>query len=161
MCVCVCVQVFSAVGLDIETRTRLEHLPETEIHKYKSISPLQDFLGVAQDLTPSSLTPAVESLPQSTESPVVAKTLPCLSMEEYFTEPKDKDEYDGKRVWFIWVGCGLTSPFLTLGIGRTPVVHTKVQKLKGNVCLAEDFPMSLQDHLMPIIDLMVCGWVGV
>ena len=34
-------------------------------------------------------------------------------------------------------------------------VHKRVQKLKATVSLAENFPLSLQDQLMPILDLMV------
>ena len=41
------------------------------------------------------------------------------------------------------------------GIGRPPEVTTKTQKLKATVCLAENFPLDLQEQIMPIIDLMV------
>lgn len=34
-------------------------------------------------------------------------------------------------------------------------VAPRVQKLKATVWLAEDFPLSLQEQIMPIIDLMV------
>ena len=44
-------------------------------------------------------------------------------------------------------------PFIALG--RAPEVSTRTQKLKATVCLAEDFPLSLQEQIMPIIDLMV------
>lgn len=40
-------------------------------------------------------------------------------------------------------------------LGRAPEVSTRTQKLKATVCLAEDFPLSLQEQIMPIIDLMV------
>lgn len=90
------------MGLDIETRSRVEHLPEAEMHKFKSINPLQDFLGAAQDHTPSASIPAIQDPAQSTESQVMSKkAVPLLSMEEYFTPPEDKDEYDGKRTWFV------------------------------------------------------------
>ncbi len=32
------------------------------------------------------------------------------------------------------------------GIGRAPEVTTRTQKLKATVCLAEDFPLNLQDQ---------------
>ena len=41
------------------------------------------------------------------------------------------------------------------GIGRSVEVASRVQKLKATVWLAEDFPLSLQEQIMPIIDLMV------
>lgn len=49
-------------------------------------------------------------------------------------------------------------PSPSLAISVDPEVHTKVQRLKATVSLAETFPLSLQDQIMPIIDLMV-SWV--
>ena len=159
-------QVFSAVGLDIMTRTRVEHLPETDKHKHKSINPLQDFLGATQDHA-SSTNVAIEAPPTVT----LAQTKPLNTMEEYFTKPVDEEEYDGEKnegrrgrgveasKWVVLMGVSVCLSVclsgVLLGIGRQPEVNTRVQKLKANVCLAEDFPMSLRDHIMPIIDLMV------
>ena len=41
-------------------------------------------------------------------------------------------------------------------MGRPVEVASRVQRLKATVWLAEDFPLSLQEQIMPIIDLMVC-----
>ena len=89
------------------TNTRVEHLPETEKKKHKSINPLQDFLGAAHDHAQSNNLPAIEAPPTSSQSKSTsedggaeeggASTKPRLSLEEYFTEPKDKSEYDGKH----------------------------------------------------------------
>lgn len=79
------------------TNTRVEHLPETEKKKHKSINPLHDFLGAAHDHAQSNNFPAIEP-PNNTdgkEDEGGASIKPRLSMEEYFTEPKDKKEYDG------------------------------------------------------------------
>ena len=97
-------QVFTATGLDIVTNTRVEHLPETEKKKHKSINPLQDFLGAAHDHAQSNNLAAIEAPPTSSPSKSDdsgaeeggASNKPHLSLEEYFTEPKDKTEYDGK-----------------------------------------------------------------
>ena len=88
------------------TNTRVEHLPETEKKKHKSINPLQDFLGAAHDHAQSNNLPAIEAPPTSSQSKSDddgggaekggASHKPRLSLEEYFTEPKDKTEYDGK-----------------------------------------------------------------
>ena len=52
--------------------------------------------------------------------------------------------------------CGLSlSCVILLALSRTPEVNRRVQKLKATVSLAETFPLSLQDQIMPIIDLMV------
>ncbi|KAG8195274.1 hypothetical protein JTE90_028425 [Oedothorax gibbosus] len=39
-------------------------------------------------------------------------------------------------------------------IGRPREVNTKIQKFKGTIWLCEDYPLSLQEQLIPIIDLM-------
>ena len=88
------------------TNTRVEHLPETEKKKHKSINPLQDFLGAAHDHAQSNDLPAIEAPPTSSQNKSDgggggtkeggASNKPRLSLEEYFTEPKDKTEYDGK-----------------------------------------------------------------
>ena len=41
------------------------------------------------------------------------------------------------------------------GMGRPVEVASRVQRLKATVWLAEGFPLSLQEQIMPIIDLMV------
>ena len=84
------------------TNTRVEHLPETEKKKHKSINPLQNFLGAAHDHAQSNDLPAIEAPPTSSPSGSAdeeggASNTPHLSIEEYFTEPKDKTEYDGKH----------------------------------------------------------------
>lgn len=90
-----CFQVFGSTGLEIVTQTRVEHLPETEKHKQRSINPLQDFLGAAQDH--SAGVPAIEAPPKPTTPTAEAKPVPShLTMEEYFTEPLNKENYDGE-----------------------------------------------------------------
>lgn len=123
-------KVFGSSGLEIVTQTRVEHLPEGEKRKQHSINPLQDFLGAAQDHG----TPAIEAPPQTTPIHVEESKTVKLALEEYFTEPLDRKEYDV--------------------LYRPPEVNMRVQKLKATVGIAEHFPLSLQDQIMPIIDLM-------
>ena len=92
------------------TNTRVEHLPETEKKKHKSINPLHDFLGAAHDHAQSNNNlPAIEPAPPNSANSAAtgdggggagtdeggASNKPHLSLEEYFTEPRDKKEYDG------------------------------------------------------------------
>lgn len=57
-----------------------------------------------------------------------------VTMEEYF----DPDVDLGKR-----------------DIGRRPKeISTKIQKFKATLWLCEDYPLSLADQIMPIVDLM-------
>ena len=87
-------KVFSASGLDIVTKTRVEHLPEAEKHKHKSVNPLQDFLGGGQDGIPAlDHAASIGGQPPPAE---VTDSAPRLSMEEYFHPPEDPKEYDGR-----------------------------------------------------------------
>ncbi len=80
------------------TRTRVEHLPETEKTKHKSVSPLQDFLGTSQDHPVNNL-PALPSPVAESQHPPRdegGRGDPTqLSMEEYFSPPSNPKDYDG------------------------------------------------------------------
>lgn len=39
-------------------------------------------------------------------------------------------------------------------IGRPKEVNVKVQKFKANLWLCEDYPLSLPEQILPIVDLM-------
>lgn len=76
------------------TKTRVEHLPEAEKHKHKSVNPLQDFLGGGQDGIPAlDHAATIAGQPPPVE---VSDSAPQLSMEEYFRTPEDPKEYDGR-----------------------------------------------------------------
>lgn len=80
----------------------MEHLPESEKHKQKSVNPLQDFLGAAQDHA-ASMPAIMEAPPIETNSAQkeASETTPRLTMEEYFTAPSDQDEYDGQYTYVL------------------------------------------------------------
>ena len=131
-------KVFNATGLDIVTKTRMEHVPEAKRPSFKNTNPIQNLLGTHGD---DGSTPIHEFLdvPQIEEAmpPPITSTVMTegsLSMQEYFQEPKDHTAYDA--------------------IGRAVVENAQVQPLKAKVYLAENYPLSLQDQIMPIIDLM-------
>ena len=42
-------------------------------------------------------------------------------------------------------------------IGRPIEQATKTQRFKAQLCLCEDFPLSLQEQVVPIIDLMAAS----
>ena len=44
---------------------------------------------------------------------------------------------------------------VSVAIGHPVEVYSKVQSLKATVWLAEEHPLSLQDQIMPVIELMV------
>ncbi|KAI5639135.1 hypothetical protein NE865_08335 [Phthorimaea operculella] len=71
----------------------------------------------------------LEDSPQSSRSR--EDLSPPVSWEEYFSEaPLEKD------------------------IGRPRDISTKVQKFKATLWLCEDYPLQLQEQIMPILDLM-------
>lgn len=62
---------------------------------------------------------------------------PCaISLVEYFDDTVDLGARD---------------------IGRPIDQKTKVQKFKANLSLCENYPLSLQEQVMPIIDLMAAN----
>eukprot|EP00731_Ephydatia_muelleri_P023640 Em0015g1223a len=131
-------KVFNASGLDIVTKTRMEHLPEAKRPSFKNTNPLQNLLGTSGEDGSTSIHDFLDvpQIEEATPPPVISTVMAegSLSMHEYFQEPKDRSAYDA--------------------IGRTVVENSQVQPLKAKVYLAEDYPLSLQDQIMPIIDLM-------
>jgi len=61
-------------------------------------------------------------------------TNPCnITPEEYFDSEVDLGDRD---------------------IGRPKEVNVKIQKFKANLWLCEDYPLSLPEQILPIVDLM-------
>lgn len=59
---------------------------------------------------------------------------PCnITAEEYFDETIDLNGRD---------------------IGRPKEVNVKIEKFKANLWLCEQYPLSLQEQILPIVDLM-------
>ena len=148
-------QVFGASGLDIVTKTRVEHLPEAEKHKHKCANPLQDFLGGGEDGIPAlDHAASISGQPPAAE---VSNLAPRLSLAEYFRKPQDRKEYDGGQLCLALPECHTNLFFSSspAAIGRPVEESSRVQKLKATVWLGEGFPLSLQEQIMPIIELMV------
>lgn len=122
-------KVFSATNVELITKTRTEHLTETDKARCRSNkTPLQNFLGIA-DVSEGQAAAA------SPSKDIAGK---CgnpynITAEEYFDESVDLNDRD---------------------IGRPKEVNIKVQKFKANLWLCEDYPLSLQEQILPIVDLM-------
>ncbi|KAL5017031.1 hypothetical protein ScPMuIL_006620 [Solemya velum] len=124
-------KVFSASNVELVTKTRVEHLTEQEKIKARknSRTPLETFLGVAEEH--SKITGACNGdVSSQTKNPS------CISPEEYFDKDIDLQGRD---------------------IGRPIEQSTKTQKFKATLWLCEDFPLSLQEQVVPIIDLMAAS----
>ncbi|CAG9856866.1 unnamed protein product [Phyllotreta striolata] len=123
-------KVFSASNVELVTKTRTEHLTETDKARCKNQkNPLQNFLGIAE-VTESQ----AASLLQNEE--FTNSSNPCnITPEEYFDRNVDLDAQ--KR-----------------DIGRPKEMSIKVQKFKANLWLCENYPLSLPEQILPIVDLM-------
>ncbi|KAK9887875.1 hypothetical protein WA026_000180 [Henosepilachna vigintioctopunctata] len=121
-------KVFGATNVELITKTRTEHLTESDKARCKSNkTPLQNFLGIAE----------VEENQNSTLPPhevLVNSTNPSnITPEEYFDPSVDLKGRD---------------------IGRPKECNVKVQKFRANLWLCEEYPLSLPEQILPIVDLM-------
>ncbi|XP_068633319.1 ankyrin repeat domain-containing protein 13D [Battus philenor] len=122
-------KVFSANNVELVSKTRSEHLPKSERARAAPRAPLAGLLALADREAGSPLlTPEQEEEPRPSRS---CEDLRPVTWSEYFgEEPLDKD------------------------IGRPRESTTKVQKFKATLWLCEDYPLELQEQIMPILDLM-------
>ncbi|KAJ2948847.1 hypothetical protein O0L34_g5773 [Tuta absoluta] len=121
-------RVFSANNVELVSKTRSEHLPKG-LKKSVPKAPFAGLLALADKDEPTEPLVSPEDSPQSSRSR--EDLSPPLSWEEYFSEaPLEKD------------------------IGRPRDIATKVQKFKATLWLCEDYPLQLQEQIMPILDLM-------
>ncbi|XP_015111420.1 ankyrin repeat domain-containing protein 13D isoform X1 [Diachasma alloeum] len=121
-------KVFSASNVELITKTRLEHLSDADKNSARSArTPLQSFLGIAEQQQEENCGATC-----SEEFSHIGN--PCnITPEEYF-DPEF--ELNGRD------------------IGRPKEVNTKIQKFRATLWLSEDYPLSLQEQIMPIVDLM-------
>ncbi|XP_045589265.2 ankyrin repeat domain-containing protein 13D [Procambarus clarkii] len=121
-------KVFSAINVELVTKTRTEHLTDADKEKSSPRSPIQSFLNIAEveekQNSPSS----------SEESETYSLNNPSnITADEYFDPDGDLQGRD---------------------IGRPKEISKKVQSFKAHLWLAEEYPLKLQEQVMPIVDLM-------
>ena len=122
-------KVFGANNVELTTKTRTEHLTEEDKKRAKSNkNPLQSFLGMAEvEIKQAGADPnASASEHYSVNNPC------CISPDEYFSDADLKNR----------------------DIGRPKEMTCKVQKFQPQLWLCEQYPLSLQEQVMPIVDLM-------
>lgn len=124
-------KVFSASNVQLVTKTRTEHLTKEDKERNKAdgapfASPLQSLLGAAE---------------QHEEK----KEEPSTSEEATFTNPTaiKPEEYFNNLI-----------PLENRDVGRPKEVSSKIQKFRATLWLSEDHPLSMQEQVLPIIDLM-------
>ncbi|KAK7080698.1 Ankyrin repeat domain-containing protein 13D [Halocaridina rubra] len=121
-------KVFSATNVELVTKTRVEHLTDADKEKSSPRSPIQSFLNIAE-------TEEKQNSPVSSEgSETYSLNNPSnITAEEYFNADVDLKGRD---------------------IGRPRESIKKVQNFKAHLWLAEEYPLKLQEQVMPIVDLM-------
>ncbi|KAK9301052.1 hypothetical protein QLX08_006399 [Tetragonisca angustula] len=121
-------KVFSACNVELITKTRLEHLSEPDKARARAPrTPLQSFLGMAEQQQENSNNATTSEEYNNVGNPS------NITAEEYFDPDVDLNGRD---------------------IGRPKEVNTKIQKFKATLWLSEQYPLSLQEQIMPIVDLM-------
>lgn len=121
-------KVYGACNVELVTKTRTEHLTEADKARCKSPkTPFQSFLGIAE-------------IEEKANAPVINGEVsasfsnPCnITPEEYFDANVDLHGRD---------------------IGRPKETTVKTQKFKANLWLCDDYPLSLPEQILPIVDLM-------
>ncbi|CAH0715822.1 unnamed protein product, partial [Brenthis ino] len=127
-------KVFSANNVELVSKSRTEHLPKGERKAHTPRAPLAGLLALADnDEGPS--TPVSPLLTPDKEEPMKRsrsrEELRAVTWEEYFSaEAPERD------------------------VGRAREVSAKVQKFRATLWLCEDYPLELQEQIMPILDLM-------
>lgn len=122
-------KVFSATNVELVTKTRTEHLTDADKEKSSSPrSPIQSFLNIAE----------TEEKQNSSSSSEGSESYSCnnptnITAEEYFNPNGDLQGRD---------------------IGRPKEAIKKIQNFKAHLWLAEEYPLKLQEQVMPIVDLM-------
>ncbi|KAH9525446.1 Ankyrin repeat domain-containing protein 13B [Bulinus truncatus] len=125
-------KVFTANNVELVTKTRTEHLAGKDKQKAKKSSsktPLESFLCTAEEtISSASNSSSLEGI-----STVTSYNPGNITPEEYFSRLVDLGDRD---------------------IGRPKEQSTKIQKFKASLWLCEGYPLSLQEQVIPIIDLM-------
>ncbi|CAH1802482.1 unnamed protein product [Owenia fusiformis] len=123
-------KVFNATNVELVTKTRTEHMTEQDKKKNpaQARNPLESFLGFAEK----------EEKVQGANNGEILEherlyNPSHITPEEYFNDRIELGDRD---------------------IGRPIEQSTKIQKFKANLSLCEDYPLSLQEQVIPIIDLM-------
>lgn len=128
-------RVYNASNVEFITRTRTEHLGENPNRSKNSRTPLQHFLGMAEedfDHSGTSTPTPDGALNEAAGSSTAISSQDPVTIEEYFSDT----DLNGRDV------------------GKKKKIQTKIQRFKANLWLSDEFPIKLQEQILPILDLM-------
>lgn len=142
-------KVYGASNVEFITKTRMDHLTEDQIRAKTARSPLQSFLGIAEDeyISNTELAPYREQVPSPHTEEMdangeVEENGACCNSTEFLSRMVTIEEYFSEQ------------DLNGRDIGRPKKVNTKIQRFKANLWLSEEFPIRLQEQVLPILDLM-------
>ncbi|KAF3820748.1 hypothetical protein GH733_005293 [Mirounga leonina] len=119
-------KVYTVNNVSVITKIRTEHLTEEEKKRYKADrNPLESLLGTVEH--------QFGAQGDLTTERASANNPTAITPEEYFNEEFDLKDRD---------------------IGRPKELTIRTQKFKATLWMCEDFPLSLVEQVIPIIDLM-------
>eukprot|EP00051_Salpingoeca_urceolata_P014971 m.191400 g.191400 ORF g.191400 m.191400 type:complete len:690 (+) comp18247_c0_seq4:3711-5780(+) len=141
-------KVFQASGIEIVTKTRVEHLPAGHPARKASKTPMAQMmsgLGQGGDQEGASgsgfgqLLQSVENSDNGTDGDGAdnrdhGADVMRVTADEYFAERAEG-----------------TPP---MAVGRRRETRTQKQTFKARLCIAEEFPLSLREQILPILDLL-------
>ncbi|KAB1255119.1 Ankyrin repeat domain-containing protein 13A [Camelus dromedarius] len=119
-------KVYTVNNVSVITKIRTEHLTEEEKKRYKADrNPLESLLGTVEH--------QFGAQGDLTTEHATANNPTAITPDEYFNEEFDLKDRD---------------------IGRPKELTIRTQKFKATLWMCEDFPLSLVEQVIPIIDLM-------
>ncbi|XP_048640979.1 ankyrin repeat domain-containing protein 13A isoform X2 [Marmota marmota marmota] len=119
-------KVYTVNNVNVITKIRTEHLTEEEKKRYKADrNPLESLLGTVEH--------QFGAQGDLTTECATANNPTAITPEEYFSEEFDLKDRD---------------------IGRPKELTIRTQKFKAMLWMCEEFPLSLVEQVIPIIDLM-------
>ncbi|XP_063081915.1 ankyrin repeat domain-containing protein 13A isoform X2 [Cavia porcellus] len=119
-------KVYTVNNVSVITKIRTEHLTEEEKKRYKADrNPLESLLGTVEH--------QFGAQGDLTTEFATANNPTAITPDEYFDEDFDLKDRD---------------------IGRPKELTIRTQKFKATLWMCEEFPLSLVEQVIPIIDLM-------
>lgn len=148
-------KVYGASNVEFITRTRNEHLSEEQARIRSSRTPLQHFLGMAEEDYDHAGSNAVGAPPQAAFKDVSAT--PLLGQEN--SSPVHEVATTSNAADLFVKAPSAEEYFSDIDlqgrdVGKPKRTSAKVQRFKANLWLSEDFPIKLQEQVLPILDLM-------
>ncbi|CAF1196097.1 unnamed protein product [Rotaria sordida] len=133
-------KVYTANKFELVTRTRIEHMSQDDRKAYEAgHASNRNFLGGVFNFLESSAssskatTTANASTSKSPNDSSKSSSPSPVSLEEYFNSRVDLKNRD---------------------IGRPREENVKIQTFNAQISLCDEYPLSLQEQILPIIDLM-------